>query len=57
VLGWDIGPDIYGQGTLFADAERERINAFDWYAVPPTTPESGGELAAFPSSMRRGARG
>ncbi len=25
-----IGPDIYEQGTLFADEERERINAFDW---------------------------
>ncbi len=28
-----IGPDIYEQGTLFGDAERDRINAFDWYAV------------------------
>jgi type I restriction-modification system DNA methylase subunit len=27
-----IGPDIYDQGTLFADEERDRINAFDWYA-------------------------
>jgi type I restriction-modification system DNA methylase subunit len=26
-----IGPDIYDQGTLFADEERDRINAFDWY--------------------------
>lgn len=25
-----ISPDIYGQGTLFGDAERDRINAFDW---------------------------
>lgn len=25
-----IGPDIYGQATLFGDAERDRINAFDW---------------------------
>lgn len=25
-----IGPDIYDQGVLFGDAERERINAFDW---------------------------
>jgi type I restriction-modification system DNA methylase subunit len=25
-----IGPDIYDQGTLFGDEERERINAFDW---------------------------
>jgi hypothetical protein len=30
-----IGPDIYDQGTLFADEERDRINAFDWYALPP----------------------
>ncbi len=27
-----IGPDIYNQGTLFADEERDRINAFDWNA-------------------------
>ena len=25
-----IGPDIYEQGMLFADEERDRINAFDW---------------------------
>ena len=25
-----IGPDVYGQGTLFGDADRDRINAFDW---------------------------
>jgi type I restriction-modification system DNA methylase subunit len=25
-----IGPDIFGQGTLFADEERDRINSFDW---------------------------
>ncbi len=25
-----IGPDIYGQGALFGDAERDHINAFDW---------------------------
>src|SRR5207247_2057837 len=25
-----IGPDIYHQGVLFADADRDRINAFDW---------------------------
>jgi len=25
-----IGPDIYDQGTLFADEERDRISAFDW---------------------------
>jgi len=28
-----IGPDIYDQGTLFGDKERNRINAFDWNAV------------------------
>ncbi len=28
-----IGPDIFEQGTLFGDEERERINAFDWYGV------------------------
>ena len=25
-----IGSDIYEQGTLFGDADRDRINAFDW---------------------------
>jgi hypothetical protein len=25
-----IGPDIYDQGALFGDEERDRINAFDW---------------------------
>ncbi len=29
-----IGPDIYAQGTLFADEERDRINAFDWNLLP-----------------------
>ena len=29
-----IGPDIYDQGTLFGDEERDRINAFDWNFVP-----------------------
>jgi hypothetical protein len=43
-----IGPDIYNQGTLFADEERDRINAFDWYAdhgVRELAPafEGGGE--------------
>ncbi len=28
-----IGPDIYDQGTLFGDEEKDRINAFDWNAV------------------------
>ena len=25
-----IGPDIYDQGALFGDEDRDRINAFDW---------------------------
>jgi hypothetical protein len=29
-----IGPDIYNQGVLFTDEERDRINAFDWNFVP-----------------------
>jgi type I restriction-modification system DNA methylase subunit len=29
-----IGPDIFNQGVLFADEERDRINAFDWNFVP-----------------------
>jgi type I restriction-modification system DNA methylase subunit len=29
-----IGPDIYDQGALFGDEERDRINAFDWNFVP-----------------------
>ena len=29
-----IGPDIYDQGVLFAEDERDRINAFDWNYVP-----------------------
>ncbi|MGO8792168.1 MAG: Eco57I restriction-modification methylase domain-containing protein, partial [Terriglobia bacterium] len=29
-----IGPDIYDQGLLFAEDERDRINAFDWNYVP-----------------------
>jgi len=29
-----IGPDIYDQGMLFAEDERDRINAFDWDFVP-----------------------
>jgi type I restriction-modification system DNA methylase subunit len=29
-----IGPDIYDQGVLFADEERDRINAFDWNFIP-----------------------
>ena len=36
-----IGPDIYDQGVLFAEDERDRINAFDWSFVaqgPPSGP-------------------
>ena len=29
-----IGPDIYDQGALFGDEERDRINAFDWNSDP-----------------------
>jgi type I restriction-modification system DNA methylase subunit len=29
-----IGPDIYDQAVLFAEEERDRINAFDWSFVP-----------------------
>lgn len=29
-----IGPDIYDQRTLFGDAERDHINAFDWNSQP-----------------------
>jgi hypothetical protein len=45
-----IGPDIYDQGVLFAEDEKDRINAFDWNFVPPTTPES-------PPQLRRGLWG
>jgi type I restriction-modification system DNA methylase subunit len=39
-----IGPDIYDQGTLFGDAERDRINAFDWNS----------EVAGFGRIMNEG---
>jgi hypothetical protein len=42
-----IGPDIYDQGVLFAEDERDRINAFDWSAVAPVSPPASG--AAPPS--------
>jgi type I restriction-modification system DNA methylase subunit len=29
-----IGPDIYDQGVLFAEEEKDRINAFAWNFVP-----------------------
>jgi hypothetical protein len=30
-----IGPDIYDQGVLFVEEEKDRINAFDWNFVSP----------------------
>ena len=39
-----VGPDIYEQGTLFGDAERDRINAFDWNS----------DVAGFGRIMREG---
>ena len=39
-----IGPDIFDQGSLFADEERDRINAFDWDS----------EVAGFGSIMKEG---
>ncbi len=41
-----IGPDIYDQGVLFADEERERINAFDWFAVAAVYDRRPGSVAA-----------
>jgi hypothetical protein len=29
-----IGPDIYDQGVLFADEEKDRINPIDWNLIP-----------------------
>ena len=43
-----IGPDIYDQGTLFGDAERERINAFDW---------RGGDAPSPPAPLPEGEGG
>ncbi|MBZ5552714.1 MAG: N-6 DNA methylase [Acidobacteriia bacterium] len=39
-----IGPDIYSQGTLFGEADRDRINAFDWNSV----------VAGFGDEMKSG---
>jgi N-6 DNA Methylase len=39
-----IGPDIYEQGTLFGDEERDHINAFDWNS----------DLAGFGRIMKGG---
>jgi Eco57I restriction-modification methylase/TaqI-like C-terminal specificity domain len=37
-----IGPDVFDQGTLFGDGERDRINAFDWQAAFPDIMKAGG---------------
>jgi type I restriction-modification system DNA methylase subunit len=56
-----IGPDIYQQGTFFGDAERDRINAFDWFApvAPGFTPapaglKAGATRPSFGDIMRSG---
>jgi len=59
-----IGPDIYDQGVLFAEDERDRINAFDWNFVPSGSAgfqpamENAAETAALrtsPMTARRGS--
>jgi len=52
-----IGPDIYDQGMLFAEDERDRINAFDWNFVPAVAPVSppatgDGDIAATKTDRR-----
>ena len=47
-----IGPDIYDQGMLFAEDERDRINAFDWNFVPLYA----GPGARWTAATRTGAR-
>jgi hypothetical protein len=49
-----IGPDIYDQGVLFAEDERDRINAFDWSAVAPVSPPAtgDGDIAATKTDRR-----
>jgi type I restriction-modification system DNA methylase subunit len=37
-----IGPEISGQGTLFGDADTERINAFSWETGFPKIMKAGG---------------
>jgi type I restriction-modification system DNA methylase subunit len=51
-----IGPDIYDQGTLFADEERDRINAFDWYGggsagILPAEKKNAAGTAALPPTI------
>jgi len=48
-----IGPDIYDQGTLFADEERDRINAFDWFGVAQD-PLSGPAALPGRAALSRG---
>jgi hypothetical protein len=53
-----IGPDIYDQGVLFAEDERDRINAFDWSAVAPVSPPAiGDEDIAATKTNRRSQSG
>jgi type I restriction-modification system DNA methylase subunit len=49
-----ISPDIYDQGMLFAEDERDRINAFDWSAVAPVSPPASGDedIAATKTNRR-----
>ena len=62
-----IGPDIYDQGMLFAEDERDRINAFDWNFVPDVAraarPDTSGSTLVnvwahddAPSARRGGSR-
>jgi len=57
-----IGRDIYDQGALFADEERDRINAFDWNFIPPVAAlydrryRSKIWFTSFTASKRRNAR-
>jgi type I restriction-modification system DNA methylase subunit len=50
-----IGPDIYDQGVLFAEDERDRINAFDWNFVPVgahrDAPQRGGGSRTAPTTL------
>jgi predicted RNA methylase len=41
-----IGPDIYDQGVLFAENEKDRINAFDWGFVAQGPPSGAAALPA-----------
>ena len=55
-----IGPDIYDQGVLFAEDERDRINAFDWNLVPDVARACShmdvGAHRDAPSERRGGSR-